>query len=1544
MKKRIWKSPVALLLAVLLLLSACPVQVLAAGSAGQTEITVNSVTARAGSTVEVTVDVKNNPGILGATLTLSYGNRLTLQDAQNGEAFSPLTLTKPGAFTSPCNFVWDGTDLTEGQVKNGTILTLTFAVSPDAQPGDAYGVELSVSDGDITDKNMVPVEVAVTNGSVTVTSFQYGDLDDNRKVNTTDVILLRRHLAGGYAVTINEQAADVDLNGKINTTDVIYIRRHLAGGYGIDNLPVGGKTCQHKLVETPYKAATCTEEGNNAYYTCSLCGKYYADAAGARQITLQSTVLPKTEHHIVTVKGTPATETSPGLSDGEKCDLCGQWFQEQVVLPQLEKDSYNITYKLNDEYLNTLTGDKAVQNPNPVSYSSKTGLRLQNIETPGYDFLGWYDMAGSTGVRVTQIAAGETGDVTLYAHWEKKEYTITFDSNLAPIPSVTYTTDKATALRDPVLLNYTFTGWTTEDGKYIGTTLPKGTTGNITLKANWTSKRNQTRPVKKLADPIIYHDEENGKILMAYEIGTIENVPLFTIEYMGNKVSGIDYTETTEVTTAVGQEQREEILSAVSEATTNTYSWTLSSELSKITEKSEEHQNEISSEHYHSETAGRTEDGRWIVGGSESNYHSAVANDGTSYKVTTNESQDVEASLGAKMGVPNASVSAELKAGMHWSEEDIREGYSNRSTTDTTTWNTNAGFESSYSSSSNSTTSQRLGQAIRDKATYSVSDSVTEGKSTSQSDSETKTNTRQNANSLQITTEEITKKSRTYTNANAPEGYYRSAAATTLHVYGVVTYDIALQAFSAYSYSIAENDVYEFLDYSMSTPKFNDNENGILPFDIPIDVYKYVQSVCGASDGLVINADTGVVEEYINSPDVDKLVVIPDYYAVDKGNGREVIKVTGLKEDAFTGNENIVGVKLSASIKSIPDRAFAGCTNLKSVIAPAVTEIGNSAFAGCTALKEYQVSNKVTAIGETAFTGVQAITVQAKNTAVVRASLSSGARRIKLNLSSLEDPLTQETLCIPAGTDYFELTGEDSKGNPQEYPGVKLVSDAEETVLNGLSFTQVSGNALKLSSPKVTLRRVTADATGWALILTAENTDLALYGKNELVSAKENAAISRTVFFRRANPNVVGTLTPSGCFLVYGTVPSGKSYVTDGENKIKFISREEFEAYRTKWEAGTVTMTLEPWGGTIPEKVLEVQLGSPIGELPVPVKTGCDFFGWFRTLPAGHIGEQITAETVLEDAEDIKIEARYRPKSYTVAWNEAEGCDITVEIEELNIMPSGRPEMIWTENRQTGVITSGSTVEYDDRLKITYTPKPGYRITSTGITSVSRVNRDYTSSDIYAITSADIIAYTVKCVSTNGTNLGSYTVEKPFGSTNTVSPPTKAGYNTPASQTVAWDALEKTITFRYQPAAVASNTQKSGLLYDDPYTTWDANMEIRNRTANSVEIWLDWNEHMAAYGHNSFGQYCRMMNHADNFRTIADFCVVPYGEWGHEVSYQRDKNAGSGWIRIPLNTTNQTVIPIEIYFYQQNANGLDVTSEYGYGGASFMWDVPVPAY
>ena len=48
----------------------------------------------------------------------------------------------------------------------------------------------------------------------------------------------------------------------------------------------------HKLVATPAKAATYTEPGNSAYWTCSRCGKYFSDKNGEVEITEGSWIIP----------------------------------------------------------------------------------------------------------------------------------------------------------------------------------------------------------------------------------------------------------------------------------------------------------------------------------------------------------------------------------------------------------------------------------------------------------------------------------------------------------------------------------------------------------------------------------------------------------------------------------------------------------------------------------------------------------------------------------------------------------------------------------------------------------------------------------------------------------------------------------------------------------------------------------------------------------------------------------------------------------------------------------------------------------------------------------------------------------------------------------------------------------------------------------------------------------------------------------------------------------------------------------------------------
>ena len=61
----------------------------------------------------------------------------------------------------------------------------------------------------------------------------YGDVDDDGEVDPKDVTSLRRHLVGGWNVTINEDKADANADGAVDPKDVTTLRRYLAGGWGV---------------------------------------------------------------------------------------------------------------------------------------------------------------------------------------------------------------------------------------------------------------------------------------------------------------------------------------------------------------------------------------------------------------------------------------------------------------------------------------------------------------------------------------------------------------------------------------------------------------------------------------------------------------------------------------------------------------------------------------------------------------------------------------------------------------------------------------------------------------------------------------------------------------------------------------------------------------------------------------------------------------------------------------------------------------------------------------------------------------------------------------------------------------------------------------------------------------------------------------------------------------------------------------------------------------------------------------------------------------
>lgn len=66
--------------------------------------------------------------------------------------------------------------------------------------------------------------------------------------------------------------------------------------------------------------ATCTEDGK-IEYTCTVCD------------TKKTEAIPAKGHTVVVDKGTPATCTESGLTDGKHCSVCNEILQEQVEIP-----------------------------------------------------------------------------------------------------------------------------------------------------------------------------------------------------------------------------------------------------------------------------------------------------------------------------------------------------------------------------------------------------------------------------------------------------------------------------------------------------------------------------------------------------------------------------------------------------------------------------------------------------------------------------------------------------------------------------------------------------------------------------------------------------------------------------------------------------------------------------------------------------------------------------------------------------------------------------------------------------------------------------------------------------------------------------------------------------------------------------------------------------------------------------------------------------------------------------------------------------------
>ena len=129
-----------------------------------------------------------------------------------GETLMLTAVTEPDSQV----ILWESSNTDVGTVENGEISALspgnvTITASFDYE-GNTYSAVQSVT---------------VVNADI------FGDANNDGLVNLKDVVVIRRYLAGGWGVIINEVNADVNADSFVNLKDVVLINRFLAGGWGV---------------------------------------------------------------------------------------------------------------------------------------------------------------------------------------------------------------------------------------------------------------------------------------------------------------------------------------------------------------------------------------------------------------------------------------------------------------------------------------------------------------------------------------------------------------------------------------------------------------------------------------------------------------------------------------------------------------------------------------------------------------------------------------------------------------------------------------------------------------------------------------------------------------------------------------------------------------------------------------------------------------------------------------------------------------------------------------------------------------------------------------------------------------------------------------------------------------------------------------------------------------------------------------------------------------------------------------------------------------
>ena len=285
-----------------------------------------NVAAKAGDTVEVSVVIKNNPGVALLQFTLKYdAETLTPVKGSDGKVaiesgiykFQDSVLGLNGIDTSVDGAIRMTADLSNKTdiTETGAMLKLSFKI------GDKFDGTTKVEVVDEYAFNSKYASVTVVKAPLNLVVHSFGEPKVTAPTCTTE----------GYSITT---CANCKLEVKSDVVEATGHTEVAVPGYAATCTTKGltdGSKCSvcstviveqteiptnddHKAVEIPAVAATCTTKGATAGSKCSACDK----------VLVEPTEVAEIAHTIEKIPAVEPTYSEAGSTEGEKCSVCGE--------------------------------------------------------------------------------------------------------------------------------------------------------------------------------------------------------------------------------------------------------------------------------------------------------------------------------------------------------------------------------------------------------------------------------------------------------------------------------------------------------------------------------------------------------------------------------------------------------------------------------------------------------------------------------------------------------------------------------------------------------------------------------------------------------------------------------------------------------------------------------------------------------------------------------------------------------------------------------------------------------------------------------------------------------------------------------------------------------------------------------------------------------------------------------------------------------------------------------------------------------------------